>query len=208
MMMLEPSAFITFISACFFLAIVPGPTVTLIVANALSRGPIAGLFTILGAQIAIFLMVVVVALGLQAVIGFMSWAFFWVKLVGAAYLLWIGFKMITSRAGLTFDEKSSTKSAGQSIVQGFTVTMSNPKALLFLGAFLPQFIDPTGPTAPQVIGLGLITMLVFTIFDSIYALAAGNTRKFLTTSRLSFVNRVSGSILIIGGMWLALQRKV
>jgi len=208
MILLEPSAFIAFISACFFLAIVPGPTVTLIVANALSRGPIAGLFTILGAQIAVFLMVVVVALGLQAVIGFMSWAFFWVKLVGAAYLLWIGFKMITSRSGSAFDDKSSAKSAGQSVIQGFAVTMSNPKALLFLGAFLPQFIDPSSPTAPQVIGLGLITMLVFTIFDGIYALAAGNTRLLLTDHRLSIVNKVSGSLLIVGGLWLAIQRKV
>lgn len=208
MVLLEPTAFIAFISACFFLAIVPGPTVTLIVANALARGPLAGLLTVLGAQIAIFLMVIIVALGLQAVIGFMSWAFFWVKLAGAAYLLWIGFKMITNSAGLAFDEESSVKTAKQSIVQGFAVTVSNPKALLFLGAFLPQFIEPTAATAPQVIGLGLITMMVFTIFDGVYAVAAGNTRKFLTKQRLSLVNKISGSLLIIGGAWLALQRKI
>ncbi|MFT6659193.1 LysE family translocator [Maritalea sp.] len=208
MILLEPSALVAFISACFFLAIVPGPTVTLIVANALARGPIAGLLTVLGAQIAIFLMVIVVALGLQAVIGFMSWAFFWVKLVGAAYLLWIGFKMITNRSGLSFDDKTSVKGVGKSIVQGFVVTMSNPKALLFLGAFLPQFIEPSAAAAPQVIGLGLITMLVFTVFDGIYAVAAGNTRKFLTQQRLSTVNKISGSLLIVGGTWLALQRKV
>jgi len=208
MILLEPTAIIAFISACFFLAIVPGPTVTLIVANALARGPVAGLLTVLGAQIAIFLMIIVVALGLQAVIGFMSWAFFWVKLAGAAYLFWIGFKMITNRAGLAFDEKSSVKSARQSVMQGFVVTMSNPKALLFLGAFLPQFIEPSVAAAPQVISLGLITMLVFTLFDGIYAVAAGNTRKFLTQSRLSVVNRLSGTLLIVGGAWLALQRKV
>lgn len=208
MILLEPSAFIAFITACFFLAIVPGPTVTLIVANALARGPVAGLLTVLGAQMAIFLMVIVVALGLQAVIGFMSWAFFWVKLVGAAYLLWIGYKMITNRSGLVFDENTSVKSGRQSVVQGFVVTMSNPKALLFLGAFLPQFIEPSAAAAPQVIGLGLITMLVFTVLDSIYAVAAGGTRKFLTHQRLSFVNKISGSLLIVGGAWLALQRKI
>lgn len=206
--MLEPSALFAFITACFLLAIVPGPTVTLIVANALSRGPAAGLFTVLGAQLAFVIMIVIVALGLQAVIGFMSWAFFWVKLAGALYLFWIGFKMIASRSGLSFDEKSQVKSIRQSIAQGFFVTLSNPKALLFLGAFLPQFIDLNTSAAPQVLGLGLITMAVFSFFDCIYALAAGNTGRFLTQTRLSIVNKVSGTMLIIGGAWLALQQKI
>ena len=131
MWFLDWPTFLAFITACFFLAIVPGPTVTLIVANALARGPMAGLMTVLGAQIAILLMVIVVALGLQAVIGFMSWAFFWVKLAGAAYLFWIGYKMITNRGGLSFDEKSRVINFRQSVSQGFWVTMSNPKALLF-----------------------------------------------------------------------------
>ena len=208
MFLLDWPTFLGFMTACFFLAIVPGPTVTLIVANALARGPIAGLMTVLGAQVAIFLMIVVVALGLQSVIGFMSWAFFWIKLAGALYLFWIGFKMITNRGGLTFDEKSQVSNFKQSMSQGFWVTMSNPKALLFLGAFLPQFIDPAVAAAPQVIGLGLLTMLVFTLFDSIYALAAGNTRRFLTEARLSVANKISGTLLIVGGAWLALQRKV
>ena len=207
MWFLDWPTFLAFITACFFLAIVPGPTVTLIVANALARGPMAGLMTVLGAQIAILLMVIVVALGLQAVIGFMSWAFFWVKLAGAAYLFWIGYKMITNRGGLSFDEKSRVISFRQSISQGFWVTMSNPKALLFLGAFLPQFIDVSAPAAPQVILLGLCTMAVFTFFDGIYALAAGNTRRFLTVARLSIANKVSGTLLILGGAWLALQQK-
>ncbi len=86
--------------------------------------------------------------------------------------------------------------------------MSNPKALLFLGAFLPQFIEPAAAAAPQVISLGLVTMLVFTVLDSIYAVAAGGTRKFLTQQRLSIVNKISGSLLILGGAWLALQRKI
>ncbi|MGJ8529693.1 LysE family translocator [Maritalea sp.] len=205
--MFEPSAIFAFVTACFFLAIVPGPSVTLIVANSLSRGPAAGLWTVLGAQLAVFIMVVIVAIGLEAVIGFMSSAFFWVKLAGALYLFWIGFKMITNRSGLSFDENSQIKSSRQSVAQGFFVTLSNPKALLFLGAFLPQFIDPNTSAAPQVLMLGLITMGVFTFFDSIYALAAGNTRRFLTQTRLSIVNKISGTLLIIGGAWLALQQK-
>jgi threonine/homoserine/homoserine lactone efflux protein len=152
-------------------------------------------------------MVIIVALGLQAVIGFMSWAFFWVKLAGAIYLFWLGYKMITNQGGLSFDEKTQVTNLKQSIGQGFWVTMSNPKALLFLGAFLPQFINVDAPAAPQVILLGLCTMAVFTIFDGIYALAASSTRRFLTDARLSIVNKLSGTLLILGGAWLALQRK-
>ncbi len=97
--------FFAFITACLFLAIVPGPTVTLIVANALARGPIAGLLTVLGAQIAVFLMVIVVALGLQAVIGFMSWAFFWVKLVGGRISVVDRLQDDHQPLRLVFDEK-------------------------------------------------------------------------------------------------------
>jgi len=205
--MFDPATLLTFISACVLLAIVPGPTVTLIVANALARGPLAGILTVLGAQIAILLMVVIVALGLEVVIGMMSWAFFYIKLAGAAYLLWLGFRMITNRAGLDFSGKSDVRSLKDSIIQGFVVTLSNPKALLFLGAFLPQFIDPTGNSTAQVLVLGLITTSVFAFLDCIYAVAAGQTRRFLTESRLSIANRIAGSLLIVGGVWLALQRK-
>ena len=85
-----------FSTACFLLAIVPGPTVSAIVAQSLSRGTSAGLAVLLGTQLANLSMIVVVALGMQAIVAFMGWAFDWVKLIGAAYLIWIGYSMLRS----------------------------------------------------------------------------------------------------------------
>ena len=91
--MLDLTTLIPYLGACFLLAIVPGPTVTVILANSLARGTLAGLSIVVGTQIGLIGMILVVALGLQAVIGFMAFAFDWIKLAGAAYLIWLGFNI-------------------------------------------------------------------------------------------------------------------
>src|ERR1700759_3522040 len=82
---------IPYLGACALLAIVPGPTVTVILANSLRGGTLAGLAIIAGTQIGLVTIILVVGLGLQAVMGFMAFAFDWIKLAGAAYLIWLGF---------------------------------------------------------------------------------------------------------------------
>jgi threonine/homoserine/homoserine lactone efflux protein len=193
--------------ACFILAIVPGPTVTVIVANSLARGTKAGLMNIAGTQIGMLSMVVIVAFGLEAVVNFMAWAFDWVKLAGAAYLVWIGFKMLRSDGTLPQGEKTAARTPLQDAVQGFLVIWSNPKALIFLGALLPQFVDRTQPAFMQIIVLGLIFMLLASTTDCLYAVLAGRARGLLSTARVRLVSRVSGLILMAGGVWLALQKR-
>jgi threonine/homoserine/homoserine lactone efflux protein len=92
-------------------------------------------------------------------------------------------------------------------IEGFLVILSNPKALIFLGAFLPQFVDVTQPTFPQVMVLGLFFMLVAGSTDAIYAIVAGRARGLLSAARVRVVSRVSGLILMAGGVWLALQKR-
>ncbi|MCF4098301.1 LysE family translocator [Maritalea mediterranea] len=206
--MLDSTMLVAFITACFFLAIVPGPTITIIVANALSRGLRGGFGTILGAQVAVLLMVGIVALGLEAVIAIMGNAFIWLKLLGAAYLIYLGIKMVRNKSGLKFEaDQVDGRSFFEYMLQGFLVTMANPKALLFLGAFLPQFINTAQPVAPQIMILGLITVSFFATIDSCYALAASKARNLLSTQRVALLNKMSGGFLIVGGAWLALQQK-
>lgn len=206
--MFDSSILLAFVTACFFLAIVPGPTITIIVANALSRGLRGGFGTILGAQIAVLLMVSIVALGLEVVITIMGSAFVWLKLLGAAYLIYLGLKMVRNKSGLKFDsDPSDARGFTAYVVQGFLVTMANPKALLFLGAFLPQFVNSAQPVAPQIMILGLITVSFFATIDSCYALAASKARNLLSKQRVALLNKVSGSFLMVGGVWLALQQK-
>ena len=79
--------------------------------------------------------------------------------------------------------------------------------MLFLSAFLPQFVDLSRPAFGQIMVLGLICLFVAAMSDSVYALAAGQARHLLTAARVRMVNRVSGVILMAGGVWLALQKR-
>ncbi|MBE0580761.1 LysE family translocator [Devosia sp.] len=205
--MFDLTTLIPYLGACFLLAIVPGPTVTVIVANALARGTGAGLAIVAGTQAGFLVMTLVVALGMQALVAFMGWAFDWIKLIGAAYLVWLGWKMWRSNGELGEARAERTKSRLAMAVEGFLVILSNPKALIFLGAFLPQFVDVTQPTFPQVMILGLFFMLVAGSTDAIYAIVAGRARGLLSAARVRVISRVSGLILMTGGVWLALQKR-
>jgi threonine/homoserine/homoserine lactone efflux protein len=205
--MFDLTTIIPYLGACFLLAIVPGPTVTVIIANALARGTGAGLAIVAGTQAGFLVMTLVVALGMQALVAFMGWAFDWIKLIGAAYLVWLGWKMWRSNGELGAASVEKAKSRLAMAVEGFLVILSNPKALIFLGAFLPQFVDVTQPTFPQVMILGLFFMLVAGSTDAIYAIVAGRARGLLSAARVRVVSRVSGLLLMAGGVWLALQKR-
>jgi len=205
--MFDTTTLITFFTASFILAVVPGPNVTVIIGNALSRGTFAGLAAVAGTQVGILSMVLVVAMGLEALVSFMGWAFDWIKLLGAAYLIWLGFNMLRSTGQLGGEKEIRPKSHWRLALQGCLVMWSNPKALIFFGAFIPQFIDVGQPTFPQIMILGLIFMFVALITDAAYAVLAGSARQALTTTRVRLLSQISGAILMIGGLWLAMQQK-
>jgi threonine/homoserine/homoserine lactone efflux protein len=205
--MFHLSTLIPYLGACFILAIVPGPTVTVILANSLRSGTMAGLSIIAGTQLGLVTMIGVVALGLEAVMGFMAFAFDWIKLAGAAYLVWLGYRMLTSTGELGEAAAGPAKSNRRLILDGFLVIWSNPKALIFLGAFLPQFVTDEAATFLQVMVLGLFFMIVAGTTDAAYALLGGRARSLLSAARVKVVSRISGAILMAGGVWLALQKR-
>ncbi len=205
--MLTLTTIIPYLGACFLLAIVPGPTVTVILANSLRSGTLAGLSIIAGTQLGLVTMIGVVGLGLEAVMGFMAFAFDWIKLAGAAYLIWLGYNMLRSKGELGQAAAGPAKSYRRLMLDGFLVIWSNPKALIFLGAFLPQFVSKEGATFPQVLLLGLFFMLIAGATDSMYALLGGRARGMLSAARVKVLSRVSGAILMAGGVWLALVKR-
>jgi threonine/homoserine/homoserine lactone efflux protein len=205
--MFDLATLIPYLGACFILAIVPGPTVTVIVANSLESGTLAGLSIIAGTQLGLVTMIGVVALGLEAVMGFMAFAFDWIKLAGAAYLIWLGFNMLRSSGELGQAAAGPAKSYRRLVFDGFLVIWSNPKALIFLGAFLPQFVTDQSATFWQVMVLGLFFMLIAGTTDAFYAVLGGRARNLLSAARVKIVSRVSGAILMAGGVWLALQKR-
>src|SRR3954447_17990502 len=92
--------YITYVLACALIAIVPGPTVTVIIANSLKHGTRAGLLNVAGTQRGLALMMAILIVGLSSVIAAMGWLFDWLRLAGAAYLVWIGWELIPSPAEL------------------------------------------------------------------------------------------------------------
>ena len=204
--MIDPAIILPYVLACLLFSAIPGPGVSVVIANSLAGGTRAGLYTILGTQLSMLSMVLIVAVGLQAVMALVSGAFEIIKLAGAAYLIWIGWKMFRSTGQLVMDDGARLP-IGRYIWQGALINWSNPKTLLFLSAFLPQFVDLSRPPFSQILILGLIVMAVAAASDSVYALAAGRARHLLTAARVRMVNRVSGLILMAGGVWLALQKR-
>jgi len=195
--------YLAYVAACIVVVIVPGPIVTLIIANSLTHGTRAGLINIGGAQAGMAVMLGIVLVGLAWLIETMGVWFDWVRLAGAAYLVWLGYKLIRAPGALATEVPPPR---GGFFLQGFLVLMSNPKALLLFGAFIPQFVDPQGDYVGQVILLGLTFMVVAGIGDSAYAVLTGRARALLSQSRVRVVSRLSGALLIGGGVWMALAR--
>ena len=205
--MLTLPTLLTFALATAIAGIVPGPTVAVVVASAMRHGRRAGMLTALGAELAVLTMLLTVAFGLEAVMAFMGWAFEWIKLAGAAYLVYVGWRMFT--AGKPAEGEGVTPQTPRRgfVLNGFFVVWSNPKTLLFLGAFLPHFIDPSAPAMPQIALLGAITLVLAAVNDFGYALAASGLRRMLSAARVHLAMRVSGLVLMAGGVWLAFSRR-
>jgi threonine/homoserine/homoserine lactone efflux protein len=198
--------YLAFVAACIALALLPGPVVTLMIANGLRYGTRAALTNILGVQAGLAIVIGIVAVGLTSLMATMGYWFDWVRFAGAAYLVWLGIKLIRFPVeGVKTDEPPPPPRGGF-FLQGFLVALSNPKVLVFFGAFIPQFLDMNRNHVSQVALLGVTFMITGAITDSIYALLAGRARSFFSARRTRLVSRVSGGFMIGGGLWLALTR--
>jgi len=195
-----------YLVACLVIVIVPGPTVTLIVANSLRHGTRAGILNMLGTQVGEAIIITAAGVGLASLIEAMGHWFDWLRLAGAAYLIWLGWKMIRS-SGEIADGVPAKAPRGGFLLQGAVVALSNPKTLLFFGAFFPQFIDPSCDYVLQIAVMGVTAMTISAISDSLYALASGRAGRALSAKRVRLLSRLSGGCLIGGGVWLAVSRR-
>jgi threonine/homoserine/homoserine lactone efflux protein len=197
--------YLAYVVACIIVTVVPGPNVTLIVANGLRHGSRAALLCLAGFQTALAIALVIVSVGLTSLMATMGYWFDWVRFAGAAYLVWLGINMIRA-AGPRLAESAPRPPRGGFFMQGLLVSLSNPKILLFFGAFIPQFVDLSAPYASQVAMLGVTFMIVAGITDGAYGLLAGRARRFFSARRTRLMSRISGGFMIGGGVWLALTR--
>ena len=198
------STWLTFLAATIVVMIAPGPSVTLMVANSLRHGRRAGLANVAGFQAGFAVMVVLTLAGLASLIAAMGEWFVWVRLLGAAYLVFLGVRLILGRDDAHGAVPRQPPRGGY-FTQAMMVEVSNPKALLFFGAFFPQFIDPAGSAPFQILIMGVTSMAVAAITDTIYVLLAAHVATGLSSGRARVIRWTSGSLLIAGGLWLALR---
>src|SRR3984957_11550414 len=180
--------YLAFVATCIALALLPGPIVTLLIANGLRHGTRAALINIAGVQVGLAIAIGIVAIGLTTLMATLGYWFDWVRLAGAAYLVWLGIKLIRSPVeGVGSDAPPPPR--GGFFLQGLLVSLSNPKVLVFFGAFIPQFVDMSRDHVSQVTLLGITFMVIAGITDGLYALLAGRARSFFSARRTRPVSR-------------------
>ena len=186
----------------------PGPTVLLALHNGSNHGVRAAAWGMGGAVLADGLLVTAVACGLGILLQASETLFQAVKWLGAAYLVWLGWKMLRSPGALAEVpvQQGSNRSVGL-FMRCFVVALTNPKALLFMSAFLPQFIDSTQPQLPQYALLALVLTLLNVSIMLFYALCGARLLSRLQGGHLRAFNRVSGGLLMTLGGVLAFYRR-
>jgi len=204
------SLWLAFTAAAAGLIMVPGPTVLVVIGYAVSNGLRPAFASMIGVALGDITAMALSLLGLGAVLAASAEAFFVLKWLGAAYLVYLGLKMWRAPAGLpaAFDGAPAVQPIRTMIAKAFTVTVLNPKGILFFSAFMPQFVDPAAPLAPQMAILGgTFVGLGFCIIGG-YALLSGRLRGlFASPAAMRRFNRASGSALIgAGAMTAALKQ--
>ncbi len=187
------------------LCLSPGPAVLLVVSIALRGGARRALAACLGILAANSLYFILSATGLAALLKMSSVFFQWVQWVGAAYLIWLGGRILlaTFRPERESPTRAPEQGLRRSFSHGFLTQASNPKLLAFFAAILPQFIDPSAAIAPQIAILGISSIAIEFLVLAGYA-AAGARAGELASPRLQrAVERAGGGLLIGAGAGLA-----
>jgi homoserine/homoserine lactone efflux protein len=203
--MIDPHLLLAFIATATLVILIPGPNVALIVANSVAWGPRTGLFTVFGTSSAMALQLGLTTLGMAEALGTAGHWFEMLRWVGVAYLAWLGIAHWRTPPTDLTRVAAQPKSAKAIYGRAVLVSLTNPKTLLFYGAFFPQFVDPARPAGPQVALLSAVFLLLAVTLDSSWALLAGRARPLLARhGRLR--QRITGSLLIGAGLGLALAR--
>jgi homoserine/homoserine lactone efflux protein len=203
------SVALAFVAATALLALTPGPNMSLIIANTLAGGLRAGFTTLAGTATGLAILTATAAAGMSSVMLFMTEWFDVIRWVGAVYLIVLGVRQLHQFLRRRGDPSFTPPpvSAHTAYGQGLLVALSNPKVLLFLGAFFPQFVNPAADPVPQLAILAVLFVGTLLIVDMGYTYAVGRARRALDMNKLSLLDGVAGGLLIAGGVLLATVRQ-
>jgi homoserine/homoserine lactone efflux protein len=197
--------FTAFVLITIVLIVTPGPIVTLVVSTGVAQGSRAALTTVAGTTLGNALLLSAIALGLDWVHTHTSLLFEALRWTGAAYLVWLGMQA-WRHAGE--GGGGLVETGRRQFVRGLFVALSNPKTIVFFTAFLPQFVDRHLPAGPQLAAMCAVSVCLAGASDCAWALASGFGRAwFMKPARAKLLGRLSGTVLIGGGLWLSLARR-
>ncbi len=202
----DGTTLLIFLGASLVLLVTPGPAVFYIVARSIDQGRMAGMVSTLGVAAGSCLHIIAAALGISALLASSAVAFNVVKLIGAAYLIYLGVRKFLVPDPVETDVHVARRRLREIFIQGVIVNVFNPKTALFFLAFLPQFVDVTkGHVALQMILLGVVFVLLGVLSDGTYAVAAGSFGKWLKSHAgvLRAQRYFAGSVFITLGVLTA-----
>ncbi|GAB4582943.1 LysE family translocator [Nocardia sp. IFM 10818] len=200
--MIPAANLVAFLVAATILIVIPGPGVLFVIGRALASGRRAALLSVLGHSVGVLVVLLLTVIGLGAVLAASAVALTVVKFAGALYLIYLGIQSIRERKSLreAWESRTEPPQDRRMLKQAFLVGISNPKAIIFFAAVLPQFVDPASGAVPlQLLILGLVFLLIALVSDSAWGLAAGLARDWFARSpkRLEAVGG-AGGVMIIG----------
>ena len=191
--------YLAFVVATTVMILLPGPSVMLTVAHSLAFGAIRALATVSGAVLAIGVQLLVTLIGMSWLMLILADGFELLRWAGVAYLVFLGVQQWRAPAADAGAEVRAV--SGKALfAQGFLVTIANPKSLIFLAAFFPQFVDPAAPWLPQMVLLGVTFLVIGFVFTAAWGFAADRTRVWFGGRRLRLRNRIAGSLMIGAGL--------
>ncbi len=200
---MEPTVLLAYAGAWGALAVLPGPDTALTLKHAIVGGRAPALRTTLGSCTALLFHVLAAGLGLSAILAQSAAAFTVVKVLGAAYLAYLGLRLILSRtdpdAGAAPTAEPRTRRRTTSpYAQGVLTGLLNPKSALFFLTFLPQFIDPDRPVAGQLAILAPLTVAIAAVWLLAIIALAGRARRLAERPRIQEVfQRLTGTAFVV-----------
>jgi homoserine/homoserine lactone efflux protein len=209
-MPVSPEHFTAFVVASIILLVIPGPTIIMVITQALAHGRKVALASVMGVGLGDLVATSLSIAGAGALLATSATLFQALKFVGAAYLIWIGYRMWRTPVAIPdmAEAKAATGRPAAIFRDSFLITALNPKGILFFVAFVPQFIDPAMPYLPQAAIYVFTFTLLGVVNAAMFAVAAAGARQ---TIRRPMVMRVAmrtgGSLLMMAGVAAALTRR-
>lgn len=200
-------AALTFALAVFIFGITPGPGVFAIMARALVNGSGSCFFLALGMTISDILYLIAACFGLAAIATHWAELFLAIRVLGACYLFYLGWKIWTTRAADSHVVQGrKSKNQILSFIQGFLISISNPKVILFYIAFLPTFLDVSSLAGTDIVLVSFLTLFSLMLGLNLIAFFAAKASRFFGSERgQKYLNRSAGSIMMSAGAFLLLK---